>query len=396
MARYSRTTVRTNTVIVGAGVAGLAIAACLRRHRVPLVLLEQDSVIGSSWLKRYERLHLHTHKRHSSLPYLSFPRHYPPYPSRLQFADYLEIYADKFRLEPRFGERVRSIMRKGDVWSSRAKRSDYISRNLIIATGYNHKPVLPNLKGKTSFTGRIFHSSVYENGAPFENQDVLVVGCGNSGGEIALDLHEHGARVSMSIRGPVNVIPRDVLGISSHRLSVMMRHLPTNVADALSAPLVKMTMGDLTKYGFQAPGKGPLTQIKEDDRVPLLDVGTINLIKKGEINVFKEIDEIKKETVHFKDGEQKNFDAIILATGFKHTVGTFFRDVQDVVDESGNIISSGKKTPLPGLYFCGFNNAPYGFIREIGIEAKRISHFINRSDTSIPEEQHVGHESKND
>ena len=397
MARYSRTTVRTNTVIVGAGAAGLAVAACLRRRRVPLVILDQDRNIGSAWLKRYERLHLHTHKNHSSLPYLSFPRHYPPYPSRLQFADYLEIYAQKFRLEPRFDERVRSIMKKGDLWSSRAKRSDYISRNLVIATGYSQKPVLPNLKGKTSFAGQILHSSSYKNGEPFSGQNVLVVGCGNSGGEIALDLHEHGAKVSMSIRGPVNVIPRDVFGVSSHRLSVMMRHLPTEVADALSAPLIKMTIGDLAPYGVEGTSKGPLTQIKDEARVPLLDIGTMKLIKEGHIAVFKGIDYLKEENVYFAGGAHKSFDAIILATGFEHNVGTFFRDVSQLADESGNIKSSGTQTELPGVYFCGFHNAPYGFIREIGIEAKEISHLIKQSDTSIPpEEQTVVHEKQND
>lgn len=395
MARYSRTTIRTNTVIVGAGAAGLAIAACLRRHRVPLVVLEQNRDIGSAWLKRYERLHLHTHKNHSSLPYLSFPRNYPPYPSRLQFADYLEIYANKFRIEPRFDEKVRSIMRLGSVWSSRAKRSDYISRNLIIATGYSQKPVIPSLKGKTSFSGQILHSSAYKNGEPFSGQNVLVVGCGNSGGEIAVDLHEHGAHVSMSIRGPVNVIPRDVLGVSSHRLSVMMRGLPTTVADSLSAPLVQMSVGNLSDYGLQSAPKGPLTQIKEDSRVPLLDIGTMKLIRDGHITVFNEIDRIKENDVFFKSGDHKPFDAIVLATGFKHNVGSFFRDVNLVADETGNITSSGRKTALPGLYFCGFHNAPYGFIREIGIEAKRIAHLIHRSDTSIPEEQQVGNEKEN-
>ena len=397
MARFSRTTVRTNTVIIGAGAAGLAVAACLRRQRVPLVLLEQDRDIGSAWLKRYERLHLHTHKDHSSLPYLSFPRDYPPYPSRMQFADYLEIYAKKFRIEPRFDEKVRSIMSLGNVWSSRAKRSDYISRNLVIATGYSQKPVTPSLKGKNSFTGQILHSSKYKNGEPFSGQHVLVVGCGNSGGEIALDLHEYGAKVSMSIRGPVNVIPRDVFGVSSHRLSVMMRYLPTHVADSLSAPLVKMKIGDLAKYGLEQPPKGPLTQIKEDDRVPLLDIGTMQLIREGHISIFKEIDYLKGEDVYFTDGAHKSFDTIILATGYKHNVGSFFRDVDQVADEFGNIKSSGATTNLPGVYFCGFHNAPYGFIREIGIEAKRISHLIKKTDTSIPpEEQTVEHEKQND
>ena len=395
MARYSRKVYRTNTVIVGAGAAGLAVGACLRRHNVPLILLEQDRDIGSSWLKRYERLHLHTHKRHSCLPYLSFPRDYPPYPSRLQIADYLELYADSFNLKPFFGEKVRSIMRIGNVWSSRAKKGDYISRNLIIATGYNHKPVSPSWPGLKSFTGKVIHSAKYINGEEFDGQDVLVVGMGNSGGEIALDLHEHRARVSLSIRGPVNIVPRDVFGISSHVLSVNMRRFPTKIADALSAPLIRMSVGDISELGLQKANKGPLTQIVEDDRVPLIDIGTLQLIKQGHIKIFSEIDQIKGESVHFKSGEEKAFDAIIFATGFKPDVGSFFRDFSLVANEEGVITNSGQPTSLPGLYFCGFRNAPEGLLREIGIEARRIARKINKSDKSIPEENDNANEQTN-
>ena len=395
MARYSRKVYRTNTVIIGAGAAGLAAGACLRRHNVPIIILEQDYDIGSSWLKRYERLHLHTHKRHSCLPYLSFPRDYPPYPSRLQVADYLELYAESFNLKPFFGERVRSIMRMGNVWSSRAKKGDYISRNLIIATGYNHKPVLPSWPGMKSFTGQVLHSSKYTNGAGFEGQDVLVVGMGNSGGEIAVDLHEYGARVGLSIRGPVNIIPRDVLGISSHTLSVGMRRFPAKMADSLSAPLVRMSVGDITELGLEKASKGPIAQIIENDRVPLIDVGTVQLIKQGHIKIFKEIEQIKGEIVHFKDGTEKAFDVIILATGFKPGVGAYFRDLNLITNENGVLPQSGHPTSMPGLYLCGFRNAPEGLLREIGIEAKRIARKINRSDKSIPEETEEANEKKN-
>ena len=390
--RYSRKTFRTNTVIIGAGAAGLAMGACLRKRKIPFMILEQAPDVGSSWLQRYDRLHLHTHKNHSSLPYLSFPRHYPPYPSRLQFADYLELYAEKFRLAPRFGERVRSVMRINDIWSSRAKKADYLSRNLIIATGYSQNPIKPTWPGVKSFTGAITHSSKYKNGLEYTDQHVLVVGFGNSGAEIALDLHEHGARVSMAVRGPVNVMQRDIMGISSHRLAVSMRYLPTTLADKLSAPLTKIGIGKLSDYGLTEFDKGPLTQIKENERVPLLDVGTMRLIRQGHIRIFDNISKIKEDTIYFNNGESKTFDSIILATGFKHNVGTFFRDVNQVTDEKGKISSSGAQTSLPGLYFCGFKNAPYGFLREIGIEAKRIARLVTKTDTSIPQEKQLANE----
>ena len=395
MARYSRKTIRTNTVIIGAGAAGLASAACLRKFNVPFVVLEKHRRIGSSWLHRYERLHLHTHRRFSSLPYLSFPKHCPAYPSRIQFVDYLERYADAFHIKPRFGERVKSIMRIGGLWSSRAKGADYLSRNLIIATGYSHSPVMPSWPGLNTFSGTVLHSSRYVNGEPFEDQHVLVVGFGNSGAEIALDLHEHHAKVSLSIRGPVNVVPRDLFGLSTHAISVRLNWLPPKIIDALSAPLVRMSIGELSDYGLQPASIGPLAQIEEQDRVPLLDIGTLQLIRQGHITVYDDVSYIDDDAVYFKGNEKKTFDAIIFATGFRNNVASFLRDSKLVTNEDGSIIGSGKKTALPGLYFCGFNNAPFGLLRELGIEAKRIAGSINSSDKSIPIEKEAPHENKN-
>ena len=390
-----RKTIRTNTVIIGAGAAGLAVGACLRRNGIPFVILEKDRSVGNSWMQRYDRLHLHTHRRFSSLPYLSFPRHTPAYPSRIQLADYLERYAQCFQLEPRFGEKVRSVMRIGSLWSSRARTADFLSRNLVIATGYSHTPYMPKWEGVSTFPGTIVHSSRYENGKPFEDQHVLVVGFGNSGGEIAMDLHEHHARVSLAVRGPVNVVPRDVFGISSHAISVCLKWLPPSVADSLSKPLTRMQLGDVASYGLEPAGVGPLEQIVKHDRVPLLDAGTMQLIRQGHIQLCKGIERIQGETITFTDGASKMFDAIVLATGYRHGVGSFLRDVSVVAEENGRIKESGAKTALPGLYFCGFNNAPRGLLREIGIEAKRIARILKKTDTSIPKEKKPADDSEN-
>src|SRR5690606_24047196 len=119
-------------------------------------------------------------------------------------------------------------------------------------------PNLPQWPGREAFAGPVLHSSEYRNGRSFAGQDVLVVGFGNSGGEIAVDLHEHGARPAISVRGPVNVVARDTLGIPSLTWNLFLSRLPGRWGDRLAAPLVRASVGDLTRYGLRKSSIGPI------------------------------------------------------------------------------------------------------------------------------------------
>jgi indole-3-pyruvate monooxygenase len=185
----------TDTIIVGAGPAGLAVGATLRRANVPFVMLERAERVGASWHSHYERLHLHTPKRYSALPHRPFPAAYPTYPSRQQVWEYLEDYARAFDLRPEFGNEVDRCVRRNDgVWEVTTNAGIYRSRQLVIACGWQRDPNLPCWPGMDSFPGPILHSRDYVNGEQFRGRRVLVVGFGNSGAEIALDLAEYGAR----------------------------------------------------------------------------------------------------------------------------------------------------------------------------------------------------------
>ncbi len=142
--------------------------------------------MGVSWHRHYQRLHLHTDKRHSELPFAPFPKEYPRYPSRMQMISYLEAYARRFHLEPRLGQQVVSARQANGIWEVQTQDTRYQASNLVIATGYNREPWLPTWPGQDSFQGSILHSSQYRNGEPFKGQKVLIVGFGNSGGEIAI------------------------------------------------------------------------------------------------------------------------------------------------------------------------------------------------------------------
>lgn len=369
----STASVHAQTIIIGAGPAGLAVGACLKQAKLSCLILEQADKVGSAWRQHYDRLHLHTAKTYSALPFVPFPKAYPRYPSRLQMISYLEAYAQQFHLEPKCGQQVIAARYTQDGWEIQTQDTHYQAQNLVIAAGYTREPYLPNWSGQTDFRGTILHSSQYRNGEPFKQQKVLVVGFGNSGGEIAIDLYEHGAHPSMSVRSPVNVIPRELLGIPILTIGLLQRRLPARWADALNAPILRLAVGDLTRYGLRPLPHGPVAQIQRDARIPLIDVGTIKLIKRGQITVYPGIERFTADGVIFTDGKQGKFDAVILATGYRPRVNAFLEGAAAAYDEHGTPLSSGQATPIPGLYFCGYHVSPTGMLREIALEAQRIS-----------------------
>lgn len=364
----------TEVLVVGASAAGLATAARLRLTGIPFEILEASDAVGTAWRHHYDRLHLHTPKSSSSLPGLPMPRDWPRYPSRLQVVDYLEKYAAHHGLTPRFDQPVERLERVDGRWVATTPDGTWTARNVVVATGAARRPVRPTWPGMDSYTGDVLHSSDYRNGDPWAGKPVLVVGFGNSACEQAIDLVERGAHPHLSVRSAVNVIPRDMLGVVPVlQLGILMRHVPPQVADALAAPLVKLTVGDVTKVGLRKLPYGPNTQIKRDKHIPLLDIGTMDHIKAGRVGVHGEIERFTETGVVFTDGTSLDVAAVVLATGYDPAVADFLPEWRAVCGDNGRPTISGAPTALPGLYFCGQFVSPSGMLREIGLEAKRIA-----------------------
>lgn len=366
----------TDTVVIGAGPAGLATAACLTRAGIPCIILERENRLGAAWHRHYERLHLHTDKNRSELPFFRYPKHYPRYPSRLQVIEYLEDFARHFKVQPRFGQSVASVQHVDGLWRIMTADTTYISRAVVVATGYNGAPHVPSWPGQELFGGQIVHSSAYRTGGPYRGKTVLVVGFGNSGGEIAIDLWEHGARVTLAVRSPVNIIPRDLLGMPILAIAIPLNRLPPRLADVITAPTLRLVFGSLTRLGLQKPPYGPFAQIRLKARIPLIDVGTVDLIRRGHVQVRPEIERFTRDGVVFAGGEEARFDAVILATGYRPALA-FLHEASAVLDTHGNPVASGREV-LPGLYLCGFYVSPTGMLREIAMEAKSIAREIAR------------------
>ncbi|WP_437688207.1 flavin-containing monooxygenase [Sorangium sp. So ce176] len=367
----------SHVVIIGAGPSGLAVGACLRERGIPFVLLEQSDAVGATWRRHYQRLHLHTVKQFSSLPGLAWPRYAPPYPSRAQMVDYLQRYAERFRLEPRFGAEVVRAHRDGSRWVTQTRAGEFTSRALVVATGYSRLPNVPTWPGQERFRGPILHSSTYGSGAAFRGQRVLVVGSGNSGGEIAMDLWEHAAETTVSARSGIHVIPRDPLRLPAQFSALALYGaLPVAVGDRLATAFLSRTVGDLSRWGIHRPEIGPGTRAVKEGRIPLIDMGTLALIQQGKIAVVPGPRAFTETGVIFTDGRELPFDAVVLATGYRAGLGDFLEDAARFTDERGYPRWHGAPTPTPGLFFIGFRNPITGQLRDIAAEAPRVARHL--------------------
>ncbi|HZY99279.1 MAG TPA: NAD(P)/FAD-dependent oxidoreductase, partial [Candidatus Baltobacteraceae bacterium] len=273
-------------------------------------------------------------------------------------------------------EDVKSVRREANHWTTRSAASGYVSRHVVVATGYNRVPVRPTWDGESEFRGRILHSSSYRDGEPFRGQRVLVVGLGNTGGEIAIDLIEHGAEASLSVRSPVWVMPRDLMGRPVQETSIALDFLPMIMKDAIGRTVSRIAFGDARRLGLREPAEGPMSLVHKRGRIPLIDVGTLALVRAGKIAIEPGIERLTINGVRFKSGEEKPYDAIVQATGFSSGLEDFLEDRAKVLNERGYPSALDASSALPGLYFVGFRNVPTGLLRQIGIEARSVASAI--------------------
>lgn len=376
--------VRVPVVVAGGGPAGLATAACLTRAGIEHVLLEQAPEIAASWRRHYDRLHLHTPKGISALPYLPYPRGTPRYPSRDDVIAYLERYVDAMGLRPRLGEAVKAIEAAGDGdegWTVQTPRARYRCRHVVVATGLARVPRLPEWPGRDQYRGELLHSAAYRNGAGWRDRRVLVIGIGNSGGEIALDLLEQGATPAISVRGPVNVIPRDLLGVPILAVGAILRVLPTWLGDLLGRPLVRLGTGDLKALGLRRLPYGPLTQVDRHGRIPLIDAGTIAQVRAGRIALRPGIQGFTTDGVRFDDGREERFDAVVAATGYSPALDQMMAGSADLCGPTG-MMADGAIHAREGLHLCGFRISTRGMLNQIRHDALRIARTIVASNAA--------------
>ncbi len=350
-------------LIIGAGPAGLAIAGRLRKQGIQFELLEKSERIANVWHEHYDRLHLHTVKELSHLPHLPFPDDYPRYVPRQKLVAYYEHYAQKFDIRPHFGEEVTALNKSDTGWVAHtATGQSWKARYVVVAVGVNRAINRPVFPGEATFQGRILHSRLYKNATFFLGQRVLVVGMGNTGAEIALDLCEQGVSVGISVRSPVNIVPRDTFAGPTQRTALMLSKLPNGLGDWLGTQLRRLMVGDLSRYGLPTPNVPPAKQLRTTGKTPVIDIGTVAQIKAGNIKVFPAIQHFEADGVVFVNGEKQAFDTVLLATGYLAQFEDFIENANTLLDAYGWPKSCIAEGAHEGLYFLGYDNYVAGGI----------------------------------
>ncbi|XVF58767.1 hypothetical protein PTKIN_Ptkin07bG0092800 [Pterospermum kingtungense] len=373
---------KNDVVIVGAGPSGLATSACLSAHSIPHVILEKEDVYASLWKKRaYDRLKLHLAKEFCSLPFKPHSPDSPTYIPKDLFVKYLDDYVSKFNIQPQYHRSVESACcdENHEKWRIEAKNMQsgevevYVSEFLVVASGENSAKYIPDFAGLETFEGEMIHSSEYKYGLKYENKGVLVVGCGNSGMEIAYDLSNFGAQTSIIIRNPVHVVTKEMVRLGM----ILSKYLPTFLVDFGVVLMSNIVFGDLSKYGIHRPKQGPFFLKATQGRAPIIDVGTVDKIKSKEIKVVPGISSIEGKKVVFEDGAEREFDAIVFATGYKSIANNWLKDYKHALNEDGL-----PKNDFPNhwkgeknLYCCGLSRRG---LFGVSMDAKAIADDINK------------------
>ncbi|MGY5057088.1 flavin-containing monooxygenase [Streptomyces sp. 900105755] len=368
--------------VIGAGPGGLAAAYALRARGVRAVILEKSDGVGASWRRHYDRLHLHTTRRLSALPGLPIPRRFGRWVSRDDVVRYLEKYAEHHELEIVTGVEVSRVERspEGDGWLLHASGGRELTGSaVVVATGFNHTPHIPDWPGRDGYGGEFLHAGAYRNAEPFAGRDVLVVGTGNTGAEIAVDLTEGGAsRVRLAVRTVPHIVRRSTAGWAAQYNSVLVRRLPTALVDRLARTMAKVSVPDLAAHGLPRPDSGLYSRVKQG-AIPILDVGLIEAVRQGKVEIVAAVDGFEDGQVTLADGTRVSPDAVIAATGYVRALEGVVGHL-DVLDDRGRPVTHGPRTPenAPGLYFTGYTNPISGNIRELAIDAEKIAKAVAR------------------
>jgi cation diffusion facilitator CzcD-associated flavoprotein CzcO len=360
-----------DAVVIGAGPAGLATSRELKRRGVNHVVLERGARVGHTWNNLYDGLVLHTGKHLSSLPGLPFPASTPLFPTRRDFVDYLNRYAERFDLPVRPNADAGRVTQSNGMWNvALASGTDVCSRVLVVATGIVSNPCLPDIPHQPRFRGRIFHSVEYRRPEGYKGQRILVVGAGNSSAEISAELARGGADVTVAIRSGARVVPLQLFGVPIQYVAATVNWLPRRTQRQLAAMIARLS--EVVRGRAVLPP--PIDKHCPD--VPLIGFDLVEAVRAGTIRIKGGIAEFTANGARFSDGSESPFDHVIFATGYKAAVGILGDLIR--VDECGfaarhsRVVSADRAN----LYFVGHNYDVRGGLRNIALDARRAAKTI--------------------
>lgn len=362
-------------LVIGAGAAGLAAAHALIEAGIPAEILEREQRLAEPWHRRHDNLHLNTHRDLSTLPGVAYPAGTPAFPHRTAVIGLFKDFAETHRLPIAYGVAVEEIAFRGDHWLVRTSEGPRAARHVVIATGRDRQPFIPDWKGMKGFSGRIIHSADFGRASDYAGKKVLVVGAGNSGFDALNHLSgvETGQMWLSARKGP-SLLPKRIGQIAVHRFSPFMASLPVWLADAAMAATQRLAFGDLKKYGLPPAPSGGASRLGADYTAIAADDGAVKAIKAGRIVIVPQVREFAKDSVILDNGEAIAPDVVIAATGYRTGLETMVGRL-GVLDTKGVPLFNGAAgdPKLPGLWFTGMRPSIRGCFANARIQAAAIA-----------------------
>lgn len=352
-------------LIVGAGPAGLATAWRLERLGVPAEILERNHTVASSWHSYYEGVQLFTTRRISSLPGKMIPRKAGPWPRRQALIEYYDAYAARLRTPIRFGVEVKRVDRDGDGWLVQTSDGPRRARWVVMATGLFATPIRPHWPGERGFTGQLISSDEYGNGAPFRDKEVLVVGAGLTGTDIAFDLYHWGARrIDVAMRNPPRITPTKFMGVPVQYINTVAKRdwFPNPLYNRLSKGFHRLMPIEFDRYFDHVPRvswghvemyEGPRSHSVNFNR------SGVTLIKQRKVGLVGALEAFDGDDVLLADGTRMNPDVVIIAIGRKPQLEPLVGHL-GLLGVHGRPLVHGRRTwpTAPNLFFIGYRMPP--------------------------------------
>jgi len=378
--------------VIGAGPCGLTAVKNLRQTGCgDIVCYEESGGIGGNWaytddpdrISVYESARLISSRRMSSFDDFPMPNDYPDFPSHRQLLAYFTDYARAFQLEShiRLGSRVEQCVPTGDGrWAvrvtanggTRVESFDY----LLVCSGHHREPFVPAYPGR--FTGRMVHSSTYKRPDPFRGARVLVVGAGNSAADIAVEVAQVASYTALSMREGAYFMPRHMFGQPIDIVyALLLSKLPRPLLQSMLKVWLRLTIGNWADYGLQAPANPPL------EKHPTVNAGVLDVLRRGRLVARRGVESYGGQTVHFTDRTWDEFDAIIMATGFRASFPFLSPQITDWnMAKPPPLYLKMMHPTIPSLFFIGLFQ-PIGCIWRLAdyqarIAALQISGQLNR------------------
>lgn len=341
---------RERFCIIGAGPSGLASARAFKDAGIPFDLLDRHRDIGGIWnidspgSPMYETAHFISSKTLSGFDGFPMPAHYPDYPGWRQILEYVRSFAEASSLRPYFegnAEVTRAVPDDGGWRVELASGGVRRYAGVVVAIGHDWIPRMPAYPG--TFSGEMYHSVRYRSPREFSGKRVLVVGGGNSGCDIASDAAMYADRTFISLRRGYYFLPKHIFGKPTDLFFRSGPQPHARIAQPILAMLLRLTVGDLTRYGLQAPDHKPL------ESHPIVNSQLLHHLSHGNVTAKVDVAEFAGREVRFADGSTEEVDLVLFATGYRHELPC----LRDALE------SNGGRPPLWGQMFMPDNPTLY-------------------------------------